>query len=288
MHNNFDTFHNLMKAWDKNYALIHEVSSKLNEDADADIKVDNFPKIKHTDNAFQPGEIVYLYLQKMKNRDAMGGEEIKKITWVIVPAKILNITGDSLEIQLDKKRAMLKKNSPKIKCTDTWKYIYNMLGCTGQKQEGHLSTTDISIDYQVIEGELCIVVTNRNSLKDEIKFYYKYDDVRNAMKTGERCRSYRIKGNENLDSTEFWLTEGDIKPKKSKNPIPNSVNVPKEWIVTRSGGQLINTDIFIAWNIDKAEEICSECPWLETKPAVWEGKNEEGKQERKKTIPAEF
>ena len=130
----------------------------------------------------------------------------------------------------------------------------------------------LSFDYENIDGEPWIVVTERQLSVKNTRYRYKYSDVKKA-KPGEALRPVRMDANPNLTKSTFWIAPNTTKVDKSLNPMEGRLPIPKEYVLLTnlSGTKAMtaNAEKFEAWNIERKDDICEEFPWLSEMPAKW-------------------
>lgn len=235
------------------------------------------PTLKHTNNAFKEGEIVYMHMQRKR--------ENGRVEWADDASKILKVEPNDIIIDYRGKKYRLSKQYEKLRCSDTWWYIFSMMN--KGEEDGVISSGDVKFDYQVVNGEDSVVVTMKNGLKNPITFRYRYDDVRNAMRTRSDIKAIPMKVATEEANTGLWLKEGQVIPSKSKNPMPDAVEVKRDWVVSRVSGNTFHGSVFEGWNINAANEIVNACPWMAEKPAWWLDVSN-SQRTKKKTIPSQF
>lgn len=236
------------------------------------------PTLPHTDNAFKVGEVVFLHLQKKI------GDKTK---WIDRAAHIIEVQPENIRIAIGEKTYTIPKQFHKIKCTDTWRRIFDALNQGDVGNQQLIRSGDVTFDYRIVDGEDSIVVTLRNKMRNPITFRYRYDDVRRELHTASKLRAIPMETHTEEENTGFWLKPRQIKPTKSKNPIDGAVNISRDWVVFKKTSTSFSGSVFNGWNINKAEEICAKCPWLSKRPATWID-DSTGKKVVKKTIPSRF
>ena len=236
------------------------------------------PTLPHTDNAFRVGEVVFLHLQKKI------GDKTK---WIDRAAHIIEVLPKDIRISIGEKTYTLPKQFHKIKCTDTWRRIFDALnqGDVGNKQL--IRSGDVTFDYRIVDGEDSIVVTLRKKMRNPITFRYRYDDVRRELHTASKLRAIPMETHTEEENTGLWLRSRKTIPTKSNNPIDGAVNISRDWVVFKKTSASFSGSVFNGWNINKADEICAKCPWLSKRPATWID-DSTGKKVVKKTIPSRF
>ena len=254
--------------------MAENTRTRLNEDETKHI----IPTLPHTNNAFKVGEMVFIHLQKTVNG---------KVIWVDEPAEIIEVEPTKIRIRIGQKTYTIPKQLEKIKCTDTWRAIYNSLNNGESGLEADIQSGELKFDYKDVDGEDSVVVTMKRGMLNPITFRYRYDDVRNNLHNGVKLKAIPMKTETEEARTGLWLKEGDVTPIKSKNPVEGAVNVKRDWVVFKRTGSSFSGSVFEGWNIKFADELCSECPWLSTIPAFWIS-DPDGSRVKKKTTPDKF
>lgn len=229
---------------------------------------DKLPTLAHTDRAFRPGDILCRKINRFVRdedgkliRNANGNP---RVFVADIFNTITKVEGNILTLD---NGTTTTTSSTSLKCTDTWFAIWDSM--QNKKSDEDEVFSGLTFDYAEMDGDLWVVVTNRIDASTHTSTKYKYQDVKNA-KLGERLRGIPMSTSLHLELTGFWLKNGAVKPDKSKNPMPNSENVPKDFIcLSNKSGVVAGNEMFGAWDIDKKNEICSQFPWLETTPALW-------------------
>jgi hypothetical protein len=241
------------------------VKSVLNEMTRADFEIDaeSIPRLDHTHRAFLPGDIICMEYRTSGTGGEDGESQVSKNETRKLFKEIRSIQNGLLI--LDDGRA-IPSTRGNIICSDTWYSIWLSMG--GQSGEfGHLS-----FDYENIDGEPWIVVTERQLSVKNTRYRYKYSDVKKA-KPGEALRPVRMDANPNLTKSTFWIAPNTTKVDKSLNPMEGRLPIPKEYVLltNMSGTKAMtaNAEKFEAWNIERKDDICEKFPWLSEMPAKW-------------------
>lgn len=239
------------------------IRETLNEMTNAEFQLagDEIPNLNHTERAFAPGDILCRLMQKTAvdadgGRIATaGGTHANRQVRSLFFNEIVGIEGGMLILDDGSK---ISPKTPSIRATDTWYTIFRKTGLP--------DGIGLTFDYEMIDGELWVVLDFRSSASDHTRTRYKYSDV----KSGNDFKGVKMDANPELAKSGFWIAPGTTKLNKSKNPIEGQTEVPKEFINFRLlSGMNAKAELFDSWDIEKADEICSAFPWLAEKPTDW-------------------
>lgn len=240
------------------------IRETLNEMTNAEFQQngDSIPKLGHTDKAFAPGDILCRLMQKTAvdangNRIIGTGGRSQQVRNLYFNT----ITGiDDGMLTLDD-GSKIPPTHPSIRATDTWYRIFQSTGLP--------DGIGLTFDYEMIDGQLWIIMDFRGTASDHTRTRFNYKEVKNAPE-GQPLKGVKMDANPELAKSGFWIAPGTTKLNKSKNPIEGQTEVPKEFINFRLlTGMNAKAELFDSWDIEKANEICSAFPWLAEKPTDW-------------------
>lgn len=242
-------------------SLIRET---LNEMTNAEFQRDSesIPKLGHTDRAFAPGDIVCRLIQKTAvdadgNRIIGTGGRSQQVRNLYFNT-ITDINDGKLTLD---DGSVIPPNHPSIRATDTWYRIFQSTGLP--------DGIGLSFDYEMIDGELWVIMDFRSTISDHTRTRFNYKEVKTSSPE-QPLKGVRMDANPELAKSGFWIAPGTTKVNKSKNPIEGQVEVPREFINFRMlSGMNSGAELFDSWNFDKASEICEKFPWLADKPTDW-------------------
>jgi hypothetical protein len=240
------------------------IRETLNEMTNAEFQQngDSIPKLGHTDRAFAPGDILCRMMQRTAvdadgNRIIGTGGRSQQVRNLYFNT-IKDIEGGMLVLDDGSK---VPPTHPSIRATDTWYRVFQSTGLP--------DAIGLTFDYEMIDGQLWVVMDFRGTASNHTKTRFNYNEVKNAPE-GQPIKGIKMDANPELAKSGFWIAPGTTKVNKSKNPLEGQVEIPREFINFRMlSGMNSGAELFDSWNFDKAKEICEKFPWLAEKPTDW-------------------
>lgn len=225
------------------------------------------PIIAHSPNAFVVGDIIakdalyYVTDENGQKVRSANGAPIRRHRDVF--NTIVAIEGGILKLD---NGTEITANNSNIKCTDTWYTIWKSMQSTDERE----SIKGLYVDYQEFDGELWIVMTEKNgniNLKDR----YRYSEVKNAQ-PGQKLKPVSMNASPQLEKSGFWITPETDQIAKSLNTMEGKESIAKDFILVHDmRGQRIGGggQRFAAFDINEKDKIVGAFPWLAQKTALW-------------------